>query len=271
MPSPANPNPDGACVSHCDCGAVPCGEYLFDHRNGTQLRDWLVGIVVAQVNENSFGAFIDDFWCSNIVNGTGSCSDPVQGPTEIDRNSQADMGLSDEDIADITRGWLATMTAAQQALLDAGGYTWSLIPGQDNANAAPLMVGPDASSCNAALREACRADSPWLTAPLLAGVHMGSGGSAELPSVDADVAAFLLSRGPWAWIGAGVWGMSWPSGLTWNSSNTPVARPPQLDADYGAPLDAFCSESSPEYYERRYEHAHIALNCSSFEAQIVFG
>jgi hypothetical protein len=25
---------------------VPCGEYLFDHRNGSMLRDWLVETVI---------------------------------------------------------------------------------------------------------------------------------------------------------------------------------------------------------------------------------
>ncbi len=75
-----------------------------------------------------------DFWCSNLINGTGACTDPVQGPTEIDAcvqpkgaamvsscdvllalvtrsplpsspcsHSQEDMGLSDNDIADITK------------------------------------------------------------------------------------------------------------------------------------------------------------------------
>ena len=24
------------------------------------------------------GWFLDDFWCSNIINGTGHCNDPVQ-------------------------------------------------------------------------------------------------------------------------------------------------------------------------------------------------
>ncbi len=64
----------------------------------------------------------------------------MQGPTEINAFNQVDMGLSDEDVADITRGWLAGMTAAQAAILAAGGYTWSLIPGQSNANAEPLIV-----------------------------------------------------------------------------------------------------------------------------------
>jgi hypothetical protein len=90
VPTPSNPNPDGACVGTCDCGFVPCGEYLFDHRNGSMLREWLLREVIGGPNgvDNPAigGLFIDDFWCSNVLNG--SCTDPVQGPTEIDPNSQ---------------------------------------------------------------------------------------------------------------------------------------------------------------------------------------
>ena len=136
VPTHDDPSPDGSCMGTCDCGSVPCGEYLFDWRNGTQLEDWLISEVLLGATGIGSGIvdgfFIDDFWCSNIINGTGSCQDPVQGPTEIDPHSQADMGLSDQDIADITTGWLKGMTRAQQAIVNAGGYTWSLIPGQSN-------------------------------------------------------------------------------------------------------------------------------------------
>ena len=37
------------------------------------------------------GFFIDDYWCSNILDNN-SCGDPVQGPTEVDRFNQVDMG-----------------------------------------------------------------------------------------------------------------------------------------------------------------------------------
>ena len=29
VPTAKNPNPDGKCVGECDCGAHPCGEYLW--------------------------------------------------------------------------------------------------------------------------------------------------------------------------------------------------------------------------------------------------
>ncbi len=41
--TPEHPHGDGSCVNPCDCGeGVPCGEYLWNHTNGTMLRDWLI-------------------------------------------------------------------------------------------------------------------------------------------------------------------------------------------------------------------------------------
>ena len=45
VPTTLKPHPDGSCDPKigCDCGeGLPCGEYLWDHRNGTQLRNWLL-------------------------------------------------------------------------------------------------------------------------------------------------------------------------------------------------------------------------------------
>jgi hypothetical protein len=39
--TPGFPHGDGSCPGPCDCGGVPCGEYLWDHRN-TSLRSWIV-------------------------------------------------------------------------------------------------------------------------------------------------------------------------------------------------------------------------------------
>jgi hypothetical protein len=50
------------------------------------------------------------------------------------------MGLSDDDIEEITLAWNVTMGAVQRKILAEKGYTWSLIPGQANANASPHML-----------------------------------------------------------------------------------------------------------------------------------
>ncbi len=41
--TPEYPSGDGSCSEPCDCGeGVPCGEYLWNHANGTMLREWII-------------------------------------------------------------------------------------------------------------------------------------------------------------------------------------------------------------------------------------
>lgn len=269
-----NPNSDGVCDTHCYCGSVPCGEYLFDWRNGTQLLDFIINDVILGPfglgNSNISGFFIDDFWCSNIINGSGACTDPVQGPTEIDPHNQIDMGLTDQDVADITKGWLNGMTVVQQTIIDHGGYTWSLIPGQDNANAAPTMVdNANPQACGNLIRPSCSSSSAYQTTPLLFGIHPGNS-TVPIPFIDQDIAAFLLMRGPFAYIGWGEWGLSWPAGSTWNSGKgVPIVRPIQMDTDYGRPINV-CSETAPgsNIFQRIFTKSRIVLNCNTFTANI---
>ena len=262
VPTPAQPHPDGACVGACDCGAAtPCGEYLWDHRNES-LRQWLVDYVAGPhmlgltPKGSVSGLFLDDFWCSSQLNGSHACSDPVQGPTEIDAHSQVDMGLSDADIADITRGWLATMTAVQEAVLAAGGFTWSLMPGQENANASPLLL--TRANCAATLRAACAHDALWQRAPLLMGITPG--GDLSLPNFREELAAFLLMRGSNAFIGWGEWGMTW---------NPSVPIPAELlSGDYGQPVGECAEDASSAVFTRTWTKARVSLSCANFSATI---
>ena len=261
VPTPQKPSPDGACTTgeppRCDCGNNPCGEYLWDHRNGTMLRDFLVNEFVlgntSIGHPDIDGLFIDDFWCSDIINGTGSCTDPVQGGSEEDRHQQVDMGLSDKDISMITKEWLTTMTQVQEAMLEHKAYTWSIIPGQANANAMPEMISKN--SCSKMVRETITSDK-FENMPLLFGLSADKSG--QFLNVKEDVAAFQLMRGPYAWIGLGQWGMAWKS---------TVQFPSELKADYGKPLSN-TTESSTNVFTREYSKATFTLDCNTFKATI---
>jgi hypothetical protein len=50
------------------------------------------------------------YWCY----GPG-CHDPVPGASEIDKNQQADMGLTDAEIEAIAVAWRANMDAVHKA------------------------------------------------------------------------------------------------------------------------------------------------------------
>lgn len=274
VPTPKQPNPDGSCVDYCDCGTQPCGEYLWDHRNGTMLLDFLLNVHIAGPdglgNPNIDGFFIDDFWCSNLLNkerGLGPCNDPVQGPTEVDANNQADMALSDEDIKELTLAWEDNMGAAQKKILELGGYTWSLIPGQSNANASPLLLNKE--NCETLLKQACQKESQWQKLPLLFGLTVNGTNILQLKE---DMAFFLLARGPYAWLGWGVWGMTWPFNPEPAHGGLPpsphgVPRPDIIDQDYGEPL-GICVEEETGVFRRKWSKAVVEMNCKNFKGSI---
>mmetsp|Transcript_15407 Transcript_15407/g.62012 ORF Transcript_15407/g.62012 Transcript_15407/m.62012 type:complete len:162 (-) Transcript_15407:1002-1487(-) len=153
------------------------------------------------------------------------------------------------------------MGAAEAAILDAGAYAWSLMRGQALANAAPSMLS-SRDSCAATLRT--RISSPEEDAPSLFGVAVDG----ETPTqLDTDVAYYLLARGPYSWLGWGVWGMTWPP---------EVALPGlfgELDAAIAgqAPMGTL-AEVAEGVFERVYSAAlTVRLNCTAWNATFVLG
>ncbi len=289
VPTADDPNPDGICAGYCDCGPdLPCGEYLFDHRNGTMLRTWLVQQYLlgstAVGHPAIDGLFLDDFWCSNLLCDRDPtiagcpCKDPVQGPTEVDKYAQDDMGLTDRDVSDLTLAWNETMKAVEVALLDHGAYTWWLMAGQQNADAWPYVLPGSWSSsmasetirreeCIKILEEACTIDSPWQRLPKLFGFQVGNH---TLTRLYLDLTFFLLVRGPYTWAGWGVWGMTWPfqeeaghGGLPPLPGGVPLPKELLPSADYGTPL-GICFQTSPSsgIFQREWSKVRVEIDCT---------
>jgi hypothetical protein len=277
VPTDANPHPDGSCDDYCDCGLHPCGEYLFDHRNET-LRQWLIDKVIlgptAVGHPAIDGLFLDDYWCSDLLckqalSATPECpcDNPRQGPSEIDLYAQLDMGLTDEDIFVLTKEWRKTMYMIQVALLENKTYTWSLMLGQENANAQPLLL--TATECTSTLREACTQFSTWQTSTMLFGFTVGG---SLLLQLEQDLAFFLLARGPYAYAGYGLWGMTWPFNPEQRHGSLPplpngVPLPKEFYFDYGGPHE-ICSEVSDGVFQREWSRASVQLDCNNFAARI---
>lgn len=297
VPTENIPHPDGICVGgRCDCGLNPCGEYLFDHRNGTMLRNFLIhNVIIPAVSETIQhpeddtttvrivdGLFLDDYWCSDLLCQSSHnsipgcpCKNPIQGPTEVDPFWQHDTGLTDEDIQRMTMEWNTTMTAVETALLLHQSYTWWLLKGQINADAAPTLLRQ--SNCTQQLQQWCRTDRE--SAPQLFGLSVVNGNDTSknnyhgLSQLQQDVAFFLLARGDYAWLGWGTWGMIWP----FNPQSSEHGKvPPQPDGvpipalisrnDFGIPLDPVCEEHEHGVFVRKWSKAKIELDCNRFEA-----
>ena len=110
--------------------------------------------------------------------------------------------------------------------------------------------------------------------------------SSPLPSLQQDLATFLLTRGDFAWIG-----YQWvgcvdcstavrvppaPKGLcdpvaARGDPHGMYARPAALDADYGIPKDgAQCRETAAGsgVFERQWTKAKISFDCGDWSAEI---
>ena len=126
------------CVdADCDCGPVPCGEYIWDHRNAS-LREWLVNTHVLGPdglgNPNVSGFYFDDAWRGvgfpfTAPGAPFNASDCRTGPSEIEQHCLHDMGLSAGDVAAITDGWRQTMREVLMAVIEGGGWAWPMFTG----------------------------------------------------------------------------------------------------------------------------------------------
>ena len=80
-----------------------------------------------------------------------------------------------------------------------------------------------------------------------------------LPSPAQDIAAFVLTRGPYAFMGYGWTGCF--------DASHPFTRPAELDLDLGTPL-GFCSETAPgsNVWSRSFSRYTVSLDCSAWQA-----
>jgi hypothetical protein len=90
-----------------------------------------------------------------------------------------------------------------------------------------------------------------------------------------------LVRGPYAWLGWGQWGMTWPFNPEPRHGELPplphgVPRPAVLEHDFGVPGDGdgdgdgdLCHEttSGSGIFQRLYSRGVVELNCNTFVAR----
>ena len=260
--TPEHPKGDGSCVDTCDCGSIPCGEYLWDHRNGTMLREFLLHEFVlgpdGMANPNIDGIFLDDGWTDSPEERAswwpkeGFCSaDVIGGPTEEYPNCTLDMGLTQADTTLIKSEWQKTISAVQSSIVSAGGFNWQLFEQSTD-------LPNNSTECRAYFADACRSGGGKRThVPWVYQFSDAKSGKAGMTKVKEDVVTFLLARGDYAWIGYG-----------WIGCLAEYFRPPEVDVDYGEPLD-FCSEKEDGVFVRELSKATVLFDCDKMNAEIV--
>lgn len=155
------------CIGDCDCGeGLPCGEYLWDHRNGTMLREFLVKEFLLNAktglgNKNVDGFFFDDGW-TDKPSKIPSWAPPsyrqcdmweTGGATEEDYYCVVDMGLTQADTTLLTTEHGKTMLSVHDAVLGNGGFIFQALASR---KASLDLADPrPPAKCMAYLREHC--------------------------------------------------------------------------------------------------------------------
>lgn len=249
---------------------LSASEYLWDHRNGSMLREFIVNEIIGGpigVDHTAVsGVNIDDFWESN---GNPQVGQPT-GPSEEDSHAVADMGLTPTDVAEMHSEWLETMVAVRDKLIAVKAWQaeWSNCPftpnsthycwGVDATQRVVNGVAAQKADCTAHMREHCKPNNRFhsMAYSFVFTREAGHVGSACLKQ---DLARFLLLRGPYAWIGYM---------YSWQMCGDEYVRPPELDYDLGEPTGDCQEVGDSEVFTRTWSKSNISLDCRSFAANV---
>jgi hypothetical protein len=274
------PQHPGECVGDCSCHGVPCGEYVWDHRNAS-LREWLVrehvmgvssGGTDGMANPNISGFYFDDYWAHSGEGWSdGPMAGPIRpfnqsdcgtGPSEFERNCLLDMGLTKANRDAITVGWRQTTAAAMEAVYEAGGWVWQMFSG---CGFSSVSTGP---ACVAAFENACMPGSRQQTRMCYFDLKLADPNApGSIVDAASDVAKFLLARGPFAFLGTGWVGCAPDDGVEGGGHNQTYVRPAEFDVDYGEPT-GLCVQTTPGVFVRHWTKATVSHDCSSGRSSI---
>ena len=245
---PNGPVDRGVCAPPgCDCGTKPCGFYMYNHSaaevtvKGQTLREWLIESYVFANSDGIDGYYFDDYWNDRRHPVT---EDYAKGMVE-------DVGLSEQQLHDITVAYNATIMELYKRTLARGKIAWQMCYGGSVFETHAQKVTK--KNCAASLRRHCAADSPTQTRAYLAAPR-----SSTMQTVQ-DLVNFLLIRGPYAWFGYG-----------WRGCGARYAYDKELlDADYGEPTE-LCAETAvgSGVFRRAWTKALVEMDCNNWKARI---
>ena len=185
----------------------------------------------------------------------------------MDRHAAADMGLSNQDLSDLVNSFNWVMEHAYSEIIARGKFTWNQFwngggpddpPGTSTAwidCPSPMVTQ---KNCAADIRSLCNHSSMARKYAMLYAFAPGCHGStSNITDPVADIAAFLLTRGPHAWLGHG-----------WSGCSKVYEWPAELDADYGEPVDEICKETAPGVFTREWSKSTIKMDCSTWTPSI---
>lgn len=210
------------------------------------------------------GFSLDDAWSNHTNAGSNACDgSPIGGPSEVDSFCMTDMNLTQGDVDAITAGWAGTVAAVAAAVNGAGGFLWN----QFVTTSTPSNAS---GQCAAFFRDACGPSGTYLGSAILHQFSEAPGRVFDpLPAFAEDLAAFLLIRGPYAYLGFNWNGCSFSS-IPGGRNNQSWTFPDELDMDVGEPLGT-CAETAPGsgVFQRAWSRASVTFDCGLWVGTVV--
>ena len=185
-----------------------------------------------------------------VLNGTlgdpsfdGTFTDDEIGFPVEHEAAPAAMGMNASAVADVRHWAQVTSGVVIAALHDAGRYAFqAFFNGTfDGGNVGPA---PSAATCKPFMRQYCDPGFQNISFTM----------RLDTAAVNATLAAFLVTRGPVAYVGFG-----WASGQeTWR---------PEFLWDVGEPR-GLCAEIAPGVFSRAWTHGNATLDCNTFTGTV---
>jgi hypothetical protein len=154
------------------------------------------------------------------------------------------MGLSAEQLADVQNSTHFFVQTVIDTMAAKGKYIWQGFDGNRGGDPDEVAPPPSQANCLAFMTEVCAPE--WQSVPMTLGWNR----------LNTTLAAFLIGRGPVAYLG---WG--------WNGGPLPPWDP-LFDLDVGVPL-GLCQVAGSSF-SRQWSKGSATLDCASWQATLDF-
>ena len=230
-------------------------QYIFDHRGGEvegrTFSDWFIFEYMLTNETVEHKPFISLGWLDDSMKSSG--------PTEEDSHFQLDTNLSNETMTELVTAYEVSMARLEREVVKKGGFTWQMMKGNGpqvrntSKHGSHPAKNVSTATCLKTLRKWCVSDGPsgWDYVQKYE-IHA----EIAVQEGESHTAEFLLTRGPYAFIGYG-----W-IGCTQGNEARPF--PMEWGREYGTPV-APCSETVPGksgVFAREWTEANVEWDCN---------
>lgn len=184
----------------------------------------------------------------------GTFSDDVQAVPQEHPDAAVNMGLSPVQLLRAQNDTYRYFNTALATLAAGGKYIWQGFNGNQQGDPDGAGAAPIAGTCAPFMRAIC--NPAWQAVPA----------TMQWPSAQQDklpvLAAFLVTRGPYAYIGYG-----------WNGQSLPAWDPLWDAYDVGQPAAGaagLCAEGPAGVFSRQWTNGVAQLDCNTWTASLNF-